>query len=70
MAAMVVEKSIVKSKTVWGALIASLPAVDTLLVLTGVLPVPFLGESAALLINFLGSALAIFGRVKASTKIK
>lgn len=60
-------KGILKSKTIWGAILALAPAVDAILPLVGVAPV--LTEAAQLLLSTAGSILAIYGRVKAESKI-
>lgn len=63
-------KSVLQSKTVWGGVIAALPALDALLVALKILPVPFLGDVGMLVSSAVGGFLSIFGRVKANTKIK
>jgi hypothetical protein len=63
-------KGALASTGVWGGIIASIPAIDALLVAFRVLPFPALGEVAGLLIPAVGGLLSIFGRVKADKKIK
>jgi hypothetical protein len=63
-------KGALASTGVWGGIIASIPAIDALLVAFKVLPFPAVGEVANLVIPLLGGLLSIFGRVKADKKIK
>jgi hypothetical protein len=70
MAGLVVEKSVFASKSVWGGIIAAAPAIDTLLVMFGVIPAPLISEAAAAVTTLFGALFGIYGRVKATTKIK
>lgn len=64
------KKGVLRSRTVWGGIIAALPAVDHLLVALNLFGAPFLGELASIVVPAIGGVLSIFGRVKADTKIK
>lgn len=62
-------KGLVASKTVQGAVIAGLPAIDHLLTVLGVFQAPLLSEAAAAVASAAGALLAIYGRIKASKKL-
>ncbi len=64
------EKSKLASKSVWGGLVALVPLLDQALVLTGVLPIPVIGEALSLSLGFFGTLLGIYGRIKATKKLK
>lgn len=57
------------STGVWGGLLALVPVLDQALSLFGVLPAGVIPDAANLVVGFLGSLLAIRGRIKAETKI-
>lgn len=63
-------KSMLASKGVLGGLIALIPIIDQALTLTGVLPVPVLGEAVSVLTGAFGALLGIYGRIKATKRIK
>jgi preprotein translocase subunit SecY len=60
------EKHYIKSKTIWGAIVAALPALIPLIGADKAKEIEIIGSS---LISLLGCALAIYGRVKAEGKI-
>jgi len=62
-------KGILRSKTVWGAIIAGLPALDLILVTAGVLPAPVVADGADAIISAAGALLAVWGRLKATATI-
>jgi len=66
---LVEKKSALASRSVWGSIIALIPVVDQALVLTGVLPLPIIGEAVSLLVATFGSLLGLYGRIKATKKI-
>lgn len=57
------------SKGVWGGLLALVPAVDNLAVLLGLSPVPVLAPAVSAVASAAGVVLALYGRIKAKTKI-
>lgn len=61
-------KSLLKSKTVWGGLIAVLPAISD--VLSELAGVPGLPPSVTHVVSALGGILAIFGRFVAKVPLK
>lgn len=63
-------KSMLASKGVLGGLIALIPIIDQALTLTGVFPVPVLGEEVSVLTGAFGALLGIYGRIKATKRIK
>ena len=60
------EKHYLKSKTIWGAIVAALPAFIPLLGSQNVATIETIGTS---LLSLFGAAVAIYGRVKAEGKI-
>lgn len=64
------EKGAVKSIGVLGGAIAILPAVDAALTALGLVPSGVLTEGMTIITSAIGGLLAIWGRIRASTKIK
>lgn len=62
-------KSPLTSKTIWGALITLVPTLDTALTSLHILPTGLLTDGAKAIVGFVGAALAIYGRYKASKQI-
>ena len=60
------EKHFLKSKTIWGAIVAALPALIPLLGAETATSIETVGSSVVTLI---GAIIAIYGRVKAEGKI-
>jgi hypothetical protein len=63
-------KSKLKSRSIWASLMALIPVVDQALVLTGVLPLPVLGDAVAIVTAAVGNIAAIVFRIKAEKKLK
>jgi hypothetical protein len=64
------EKGAIKSVGVLGGAIAILPAVDAALTALGLLPSGVLTEGMTIIASAVGGLLSIWGRIRASTKIK
>ena len=64
------QKGALRSKGVWGAIIALLPAIDVALVALGLIPAPILTLPSAGMVSGFGALLAGHGRVRAKTRIK
>lgn len=65
---MVEDKPLLKSKTVWGGLIAIVPALaDAIAQLAGM---PLLPPQLAATIGAIGGSLAILGRLAATVRVK
>jgi hypothetical protein len=65
----VAKKGALSSKTIQGALIAGIPAVDALLVQFGFTAVPVLAPTVAAGMTLFGVIMAVYGRVKATNAI-
>ena len=63
-------KGLLKSKTVWGGLIALIPVVSKVLESVGVVPPGVIDASVELITSTLGGVLAIWGRVSAKQKVE
>lgn len=57
------------STGIWGGILALVPVVDQALSLFGVIPAGVIPDAMNLVVGFIGSILAIRGRIKAETKI-
>lgn len=64
------EKGAIKSVGVLGGAIAILPAVDAALTALGLLPSGVFTEGMTIIASAVGGLLSIWGRIRASTKIK
>ncbi len=62
-------KTMIKSKTVIGALVAAAPAFDALLANSGLTSVPVLGPLLGDVVTLFGAVVAIIGRVQATARI-
>lgn len=62
-------KSMLKSKSIWGGIMALIPSLDLLLPHFGIIPVGVLPDLLNIVLGTAGSLLAIWGRVKADRKI-
>lgn len=62
-------KGILASKTVLGAGIAALPALDQLFISLGWLDTPVFSAALSGVVSAVGAAVAIFGRIKAFKSI-
>lgn len=60
------EKHYLKSKTIWGAIVAALPAFIPLLGSESVATIETIGTS---LLSLIGAGLAVYGRIKAKDKL-
>lgn len=63
-------KGALHSLGVWGGIVATLPAVDALLLALGVLPIPVVSEGVGIIVSAVGGLVSIFGRVRAKKAIK
>lgn len=64
-------KSLIKSTTIQGALIAGgVPAIDALLVQFGIIPEPIFTPAITAIVSAAGALIAIWGRIKATQIIK
>jgi len=66
---MTLQKGLTRSVTFWGAVVALLPSLDTILAQLGVVSSPILAPIAAEITSIAGSVLAIWGRIRATKKI-
>ncbi len=64
------EKGLLASTTTQGAIIAGLPAIDAVLVQLGIFTEPMLTPALTAVVSAAGAILALWGRIKATKKIR
>ena len=63
------KKGLLRSKTVGGALVAAIPAIEALLLQFGVLEQPELSTGVAAIFSGVGALIAVYGRIQAKIKL-
>jgi len=64
------DKGLLASTTAQGAIIAGIPAIDAVLVQLGIFTEPMLTPALTAVVSAAGAILALWGRIKATKKIR